>query len=325
MNIVFQTEDILKIHSKVCPNFEKHVQLSVDGISEAKSNSVSIDVYSSKFRNCRYVYPHRLVRPIKKGYVDNKEQLKMFVSDITANGLHIDNIVADNLKRAVMKGCLNHASLFPCEYCFSKGVQIAETKQKSDSPQVAKKVIMEKIKRIQNLSDRESKKTLKLLKQILHDLEKTNEDRSKKKIVWPASTANGKLRTTENIREIVSLIDNQESDDNDPPSKDDLKGVVDHSVLLDIEGFDFVNSVPPEYMHLGCLGVVKRMTELTFNVGINRSRTTKRKLSTTKKFNYLMSQTKNIFEFSRRSRDLDFSVYKAEEFRNMILFYFPHS
>ena len=324
----FQTEDIINLHSKVCPNSQKNenksLQLSVDGVSESKSSTVSIDVYSSKFNKCRSIYPHRIVRPLKKGFVNNKEQLRNFVFDITANETTIDSIVADNLKRAVMKGCLNHAAMFPCEYCFAKGVQITVKAQKSDSHIVAKNVIIEKIKRIQNLKDPDSKNTVKLLKQILKDLEKTKEKRSKKHIVWPASTANKELRSKEKILEIVSKIDNQESDDNDPPSKEDLKGVVDHSVLLDIEGFDFVNGFPTEYMHLVCLGVVKRLTELTFNVGLNRSRNTKRKLSSTKMFNDLMSQTKVVFEFSRRSRDLDFSVFKAEEFRNLILFFFPH-
>ena len=77
-------------------------------------------------------------------------------------------------------------------------------------------------------------------------------------------------------------------------------------------------------MHLVCLGVVKRLTELTFNVGTNRERITKRKLSSTKQFNELMSKTKVFYEFSRRARDLDFAVFKAEEFRNMVLFFFPH-
>ena len=316
-------EDIIKIHSKACPNFENRVQLSIDGVSEAKSNCVSLDVYSSKFRNCRYVYPHMIVRPLKKGYINNKEQLNKFIFDVIDNETTIEHIVADNLKRAVIKECLNNCALYPCEYCFAKGVKVSEKRRKLGCPDSAKKVINEKIKRIQNKTDQESKKTLKILKQILMDLEKSSEERVRKNTVWPSSTANQELRTKEKILDIVALIENQDSDD-DPLSKDDLKGVVGHSVLLDLDGFDFVNCVPTEYMHLGCLGVIKRLTELTFNVGLNRTRTTNRKLSSTKLFNELMAQTKVVFEFSRRSRDLDFSVYKAEEFRNLGLFFFPH-
>ena len=322
--IIFQTTDILDIHSKVCPNFDKHVTVSVDGVSEAKSNSVSMDIYSSNFRKCRYIYPHMIVRPLKKGYVNNEDQLKKFISDITDNEVNIDCVCADNLKRANIKCVLNHAALFPCEYCFAKGVKCSEKRKKNDNPNLAKKLILDKIKKTQNLTDPDSKKKVKLLKQILKDLENCSEQRSRKIIVWPSSTANKELRTTDKIRDIVQKIDNEENGDIDPLTREEKKGVVGHSVLLDLENFDYVNNVPPEYMHLVCLGVVKRMTELTFNVGINRTRATNRKLSSTKLFNALMAKTKLLSEFSRRSRDLDFAVFKAEEFRNLILFFFPH-
>ena len=310
----------------MCPKFDKNMVISVDGVSEAKSNSVSIDVYSSKFRGCRYVYPHRIVRPLKKGYVDNKEQLRKFIQDIDENSAHIDNLVADNPKRSDCKDCLCHSAMFPCEYCFAKGVKCNLARPKCDRPDITKRLLKEKLKRVENLKDPESREASKVLKEILSDLEKNNNtEKSRQITVWPPSTANKELRTKENILEIVTLLENQEDDDdNDPLTRDDLKGVAGRSVLLDLDYFDFVNNAPAEYMHLVCLGVVKRTTELTFNVGLNRPRITKRKLSSTKKFNFLMSQTKSVFEFSRRSRDLDFSVYKAEEFRNLILFFFPH-
>lgn len=300
--------------------------MSVDGVSEAKSNSVSIDVYSSKFKNCRYIYPHKIVRPLKKGYVDNKVQFRNFINDLTDNSTVIDLLIADNLKRANLKECLNHAALFPCEYCFAKGVKCAEKKSKFNNADQGKKLIKEKMKRIENKNDDENKQEMKILQDLLKEMEKNNNsDKCRKLTVWPSSTANKELRTKDNILEIVTLLDNQENDeDSDPLTRDELKGVVGHSILLDIEYFDFVNNVPTEYMHLGCLGVVKRLTELTFNVGLNRPRITNRKLSSTKEFNFLMSLTKVIHEFSRRSRDLDFAVFKAEEYRNLVLFFFPH-
>ena len=317
-------KDIIKIHSQVCPHFENKTQLSVDGICEAKSSTVSLDVYSCKFRNCRSIYPVRIIRPIKKGYIDNQEQLRKFINDLAANSTEIDFISADNPKRSNMKQCLCHSALYPCEYCTAKGVFLAE-KVSRTNPDLGKKLIKEKLQRIEKLADSESKETTKLLKQVLLELEKNKEKKGRRMIVWPSCTANKELRTKESIQEIVAIIESQqEGEDNDPLTKDDLKGVVGHSVLLDIEYFDFVNDVPPEYMHLVCLGKVKRLTELTFNVGLNRPRITKRKLSSTKEFNRLMAQTKSLSEFSRRSRDLDFSVYKAEEFRNLILFFFPH-
>ena len=325
----FQMEDIIKIQSKACPNFENRVQISADGVSESKSGSVSMDIYSSKFRKCRYVYPNRIVRPIKKEYIDNNEQLRRVLYDLNENDTIIDHVVADNPKRSNMKRCLCHSAMYPCEYCVAKGVKFYYKKPKNDSPaDNSKKLVKEKISRLEKLTDSESKKTVILLKEILKDLD-SGDKKGRNMTVWPSSTANKELRTTESIREIVTLIENQEAADNeegdyDPLTRDDLKGVIGRSLFLDIENFDMVNDIPPEYMHLGCLGVVKRLTELTFNVGLNRSRNTKRKLSSTKHFNFLMSNTKSPGDFSRRCRNLDFSVYKAEEFRNIILFFFPH-
>ena len=321
---------MIKLHSNVCPNFQvNEVQTSLDGVTEAKSSTVSLDVYSTKFRDCRYIYPHRLVRPIKKEFVDNRELLKKVLSDYSDNGVTITNIVADNLKRATMKDCLNHSALFPCEYCFAKETRITAKKflaQNQSKTEHTKKTIIDKIKTIEKEEPSEKREnTLNVLKNIVLELETNETSKTRQITVWPASTMNQELRTKEKVMDIVRLIhENELNEEADPLTKDQVKGVVGHSPLLDLENFDFVNNVPTEYMHLGCLGVVKRLTELTFNVGLNRPRITKRKLSSTKLFNELMALTKVVFEFSRRSRDLDFAVFKAEEFRNLILFFFPH-
>lgn len=101
------------------------------------------------------------------------------------------------------------------------------------------------------------------------------------------------------------------------------KGFWGTSHLLNQPNFHFINDIPAEYMHLGCLGCVKRMVELSFNVGENRSRITKRKLSDPSDYNKLIASILVSREFRRRIRNLDFGVFKAQEYRNMILFYFP--
>lgn len=312
----------MNLHSKVCPNFEKTIQCSLDGVAEAKGNSVSLDVYSSKFNKCRYVYPHRIVRPLKKGFVDNKEQLKKYLTDIQENSLYISAFIADNLKRANIRDCLNHSALFPCEYCFARETKVTLKKSISEKKDSGRDLLIEKINNIQkNIKDQN---TSKVLKNIVTDLEDIKH-KERQMTVWPSSTANQELRTKEKILDIVYLIqENQLNEESEPLTREDVKGVVGKSLLLDIESYDFVTMTIAEYMHLVCLGVVKRLTELTFNVGLNRTRITKRKLSSTKEFNSLMAATKMVFEFSRRSRDLDFAVYKAEEFRNLLLFFFPH-
>ena len=316
--------DIIDVHKRACPNAETtSIIASLDGVSEAKSNTVSLDVYSLKFPKCRHIYPHRIVRPLKKKYIDNKEQLRKVVSDIEENSVKLDALVGDNPVRSRVKCCLNHSALFPCEYCFAKETKFMVKKTKHESKDNHKTHIIQKIKNI-----RENVKTpgtLKVLSKLINELEENHDTKGRQMVVWPSSTANQEPATKESILNIIEMINEHENDlDSDPLTRDELKGVVERSLLLDLEYFDFINGVPAEYMHLSCLGVVKRLTELTFNVGTNRPRITKRKLSSTQLFNTLMSLTKNPFEFSRRSRDLDFSVYKAEEFRNLVLFFFPH-
>lgn len=65
------------------------------------------------------------------------------------------------------------------------------------------------------------------------------------------------------------------------------------------------------------------MLELTFSVGENRTRMTTRRLTHPSVFNELMLYIKVVREFSRRARELDLAVLKAQEMRNLILFFFP--
>ena len=76
-------------------------------------------------------------------------------------------------------------------------------------------------------------------------------------------------------------------------------------------------------MHSVCQGVIKRLLELTFKVGDARDRRLNRVLSDPKLYNDLISEVKVPREFSRRCRSLDLAVMKAQEFRNLILFFTP--
>ena len=95
------------------------------------------------------------------------------------------------------------------------------------------------------------------------------------------------------------------------------------SPLLHFNTFDFIHGIPTEYMHSVCLGLVKRLVELCFQVAPARTRVTTRRLSSPDKFNANMSNVAVPREFSRRCRKMDFAVLKAQEFRNIILFFFP--
>ena len=142
---------------------------------------------------------------------------------------------------------------------------------------------------------------------------------TKSQLTWPPSTMNGRPRTITAIRRIVNSIEQGDED----LTKHYLKGIKGRSVFLDQPNFDIIHDNPTEYMHIVCLGVVKRMVELTYKLGKNRPRTTSRKRTDPKLFNDIIATVKVTREFPRRCRNLDTAVYKALEYRNLILLFFP--
>lgn len=281
---------------------------------------ISLDVYSVRMKGCKQVYPLRIVRPIDKTFTDHDDHLKTVLLDLHAVYLKVKQFIGDNPKRALARLCLNHASLFPCEYCFARGLR--HHVNPDTLALFIKKIAMKKSiaeDKLQQLKDNNgSENEINTMKAIIKDLtaEEKNGPKKKTQIVWPASTMNGEPRTDVNMLEIVNEIEL-----NPDLPKDDRKGVLGRSPLWDIPGFNFTRDVPTEYMHNGCLGVIKRMVELTFSVGEVRKRTTKRKLSSPTEFNNLMLETKVPRECPRRARKLDFSVMKAVELRNIGLFF----
>ena len=292
------------------------MQISCDGMSESRSTSISLDVYSSRLKNCQVIFPHKIVRPLGKYQIDHKEQLSSLVQNLIENGDLIETYVADNLKRAVARSCLCFSSTFPCEYCFARGVRFKIINQSA----AAKKQLQKVREQIKNLTggDGDSEQ-LAMLEKELQKTEKQLKGTNRSHIVWPSSTSNAEPRTPEKMLEIIEKLEERGG----KLPADEAKGVVGRSVLFMIPGFDFVVCVPTEYLHSVCLGVGKRLLELTFDVGEKRSRITTRKLTNPSLFNDLMRHVKVLREFARRSRELDFSVLKGQEFRNIVIFFFP--
>ena len=299
-----------------------HIQLSCDGIQETKSTTVAIDVYSLCFKHCKCIYPIKLIRPLNKQSVDKRKQLKEVLTDIRNNDLRILQYIADKIKRSEAKECKSHAAWYACEYCYGKGVKIMLKGNVK-----AKEKIEQQISIIdQNIAQFESEPaTPERDNQIQNLVSLKNELKSslsafnrKSNILWPFSTMYAQNRSRNSILEIVNRIERQEH-----LTIDQSKGIMGRSLLLDIPDFNFIYDSPAEYLHSGCLGVIKRLTELTFACGSTRQRVTKRKLSSPAAFNKLMLCTKVPHEFPRRARALDFSVFKGQEFRNLGLFFFP--
>ena len=259
--------------------------------------------------------------------MDNKEQLIQFLEDVSGVKCNlISHYIADNLKRANARDALNHAARYACEYCFNCGCSIdiekGENEQNRKLLEIEKNTIIEKI---ENLKDAPSTSTsnkqseINALKNIVKNIEKKikNTKCRKSHIVWPASTMDGVPRTCEKILEITERIENGTI------SREEAKGILGRSALLNLERFDMVRDSPTEYLHSVCLGVVKRLIELTFSVGEKRPSVRVRQLASPKDFNELMLKIKVVSEFSRRIRELDFAIMKGQEFRNIILFFFP--
>ena len=148
-----------------------------------------------------------------------------------------------------------------------------------------------------------------------------NPKTGRKQITWPSSTMTGNLRTMEKIKEIVNKIEENPNIVKSDP--DYCKGIKGRSHLLDQPYFNMLTDVHCEYMHCVCLGVIKRMVEVNFKVGENRDRKTKRKLSSPQLFNDKIRSIQLTRECSRRCRNLDLSVMKASEYRNLLIFFFP--
>lgn len=259
--------------------------------------------------------------PLGKHKINHRQYLNEVLNDITSNNYRITQYIGDNPKRSFAKDCKCFSSWYPCEYCFAKGKKI----ELIDNSR-AKNRLMQQVTLIgEKISDCEKEPAspernnkISSLSMLKNELTKSiNSLNRKTNILWPSSTMNCQPRTRNCILEIVEKIENNEQ----PLSIDEAKGIIRRSLLLDIPNFNFVYDVPAEYLHCACLGSVKRMVELTFNVGEKRSRVTKRKLSTTQSFDTQMLKTKVFKECSRRARKLDFAVFKGEEFRNIAIFF----
>ena len=318
-----KVNDIVEIHEKQCESLQPHcpTQLSNDGVSECKSNSASLDVFTMRFEKCRYVYPITIIRPSEKYRVDSKKYLYQVIQDVLCNSCTITMFIGDNPKRAMARDAMGHSSFYACEYCFQKASRFIEAFKKTDNKRKNLEGQIELIKTeingVKNVPNSQEKlKTLKaLLKSLTSSLKGLTTNRAT--IVWPSSTINGTPRTNSSIREIVQKIK-----DNPDLTPDERMGIIGESHFLNIDSFNFCRDITCEYLHCVCLGVTKRLLELTFKVGENRPRITKRKLSNPNDFNVLMSEILVPGEFPRRARSLDFAVFKGQEFRNIVIFYF---
>ncbi len=132
---------------------------------------------------------------------------------------------------------------------------------------------------------------------------------------FPASVR-GDPRSDNEIRDMVRLIAAGEDDD------ELLKGVKQASPLANA-GIDLVKDVPAEKMHLCDLGIVRKIMQLSYKCVAFRAMDVPFVRSNDKELTLRLLAIKCLPEFSRRTRAVDLANYKAEEFRNLVLCFWP--
>ncbi len=133
---------------------------------------------------------------------------------------------------------------------------------------------------------------------------------------YPLSSLNAPERTLDFVNKQVSDI--EKNPQRRKRDKDKFKGVARRSPLAVLPGFNIIDDIPAEKMHLIDLGVVRRMIALTYKIkghteDVGFVQTPVKQLSD----KYV--QQKVVSECSRRTRPIDFGNFKAEEWRYMYL------
>ena len=108
--------------------------------------------------------------------------------------------------------------------------------------------------------------------------------------------------------------------------KDELKGIKGRSCLLDIPGFDIVNGVPSDWMHLCAEGLFERTFELSMKVYEGKDKNKycfRNDRVPIEIFNQECIYVRGPSDFSRRVRAMDYANFKAQEWRNLFIAYFP--
>ena len=156
----------MKIHKDSCKNMNDttQLQISTDGVSESRSTTTVLDVYSFKTIGCQVTYPYMLYRPLGKyKNVDIRAHLGHFLTDMSSQGT-IVHFIGDNPKRAFVRDALQHSSLYPCEYCFCKGKKCVVSKKMNA---LRSKNITLQIKTLEDKIAKEScDKEIKIMKSI---------------------------------------------------------------------------------------------------------------------------------------------------------------
>lgn len=134
---------------------------------------------------------------------------------------------------------------------------------------------------------------------------------------FPSSSMGAPTRTADVMENLVQKIESGKV----KPGQDGSYGVLRRSVLSGLDGFDIIEHVPTDYMHMVSLGITKQMIRHMFRFPLKRLGNVR--VPHVDRFNELLAETHGLSEMSRRPRQLDLSVWKSEELKYLLLGYWP--
>lgn len=260
--------------------------VGLDAVPEAASNKISIEVFHVAWRAC----PNNplplwvATSKINKKMIDIDSLVKDVASQAKELGVKVAFFVADAVERWKLLKLKGYNSPYMCPKCTLKGVRVGPDG----------KVIPPKKNPSPTKEPAGTSKKKKKSKRIIG------------RYVYPPATF--KMRTH---ADIVRCMNNH------------MLGFYGKSSLLNFEGADLSRFVPLDYMHLCCLGVTKKLIDLTIDGCANdvpRTKLKETRLSSTF-YSKAFVKFRVPSDFARRLKDLDLPRMKSEEFRNFMLLY----
>jgi hypothetical protein len=278
-----------KIHrnSTTQPDFET-IQLSIDGVQESKSTAYSLEVVSLRHRGCQKIWPLSVLRLTAKDHLslDAELILRPIIDEIKELQLRVDFIVADKPERSLLRNQKGHSAFLGCDFCTAFGNKKSKGKKGGtvDNP------------------------------------ENVNTG-----VFYPLQDVPPTLRHWENVRDILTDYDAREAADKSR-YQESLLGYKGYTPVLELcippHDLDFFRDISAEYMHCICLGVIKQLYDKCIKNARNYNFPRGLLGSVKPRLTEMMSRQKLPSCFSRRARS-DFSQFKASEWRNIGLIFFP--
>ena len=139
--------------------------------------------------------------------------------------------------------------------------------------------------------------------------------------VYPSWSFGAPLRTSEGLRAMGRRLEDDDFS-SDEDREEICKGVKKLSPLSALD-LDLIRDVPAEPMHLIHLGIVRKMLNLSYSSGSVSAKQVDFRRASDATLNGILLRTKSLRRFARFTRRLDTATYKAEEYRNCILAFWP--